>query len=221
MPLKYACFISYRGYENNDLMEAMVGGLYKSLKNELDIRVGKDRVYRDTRGGMAPGSLLPPSLSRDICESACMVVVYGPDYFSRDSTWCAREFKAMLDLERLRLNTLPAAERTDGFLVIIVFRGADSLPSVFKKDRLIAYFDKYALYQPEITRHPELYPEVMKIADYIARRFTRLNQLKPDPCAGCPTFNMPTEAEALAWLENIENISGTTIQQEPGDEFPR
>lgn len=221
MPLKYACFISYRGYEDNALMEAMVGGLYTSLKNELDITVGKNRVYRDIRGGMAPGSLLSPTLSRDICESACMVVVYGPDYFSRDSTWCAREFKAMLDLEQLRLTSLPAAERTDGLLIIIVFRGKESLPSVFTKDRLVAYFDKFALFQPEITRHPDLYPEVMRIAAHIARRFTRLNQLKPDPCGGCHTFNMPSEAEALAWLDEIEKKSNISIQQEPADDFPR
>jgi hypothetical protein len=221
MPLKYACFISYRGYEDNDLMEAMVGGLYKSLKAELDISVGRDRVYRDTRGGMAPGSLLPATLARDICESACMVVVYGPDYFSRDSTWCAREFRAMLKLEASRLAALPVAERTDGFLIIIVFRGKESLPSIFTQNRLVDYFDKYALFQPEIDKHPDLYPKIMRIADYIASRYRRLNQLNPDPCVGCPTFPLPSEDEALAWLDEIENASGTTIQQEPGDAFPR
>ena len=75
MPLKYACFISYRRYEDNELADALVTGLYKSLKNELDPLVGPNRVYRDETGGMAPGSLLVPNLSRDICESACMVVV--------------------------------------------------------------------------------------------------------------------------------------------------
>jgi hypothetical protein len=221
MPVKYACFISYRGYEDNELAETLVSGLYKSLKNELDPLVGPNRVYRDNKSGMAPGALLPASLSRDLCESACLVAVYGPDYFSRDSTWCAQEFKAMLDLETQRLNLLPASERANGLLIIIVFRGRDSLPEEFSNNRLVCFFDKYALFQPEIPKHPELYPHVMQIASYIAARFKALSKLLPDPCGKCPTFQLPTEAEALTWLDDLEKKTGTTIQEEPADEFPR
>jgi hypothetical protein len=77
MPIKNACFISYRRYEGNELAETLLNGLYTALKNELEPLIGPGRVYRDDKGGMGPGSLLPQSLSRDICESACMVVVYG------------------------------------------------------------------------------------------------------------------------------------------------
>jgi hypothetical protein len=220
MPLKYACFISYRRYEDNELADALVTGLYKSLKNELDPLVGPNRVYRDETGGMAPGSLLVPNLSRDICESACMVVVYGPDYFSRDNPWCAREFKAMLDLEQARLQRLAAEQRLNGFLVIIVFRGPDSLPKAFLTNRVVSRFDKYALFQPEITKHPDLYPEVMKIAAFVAERFNTLRALG-DPCADCPAYQMPSVDEALAWLDQLSAASGATIQQEPADAFPR
>src|SRR5262249_33071526 len=211
MPLKHACFISYRRYENNELAEALVSGLCTSLTYELDPLVGPNRAYRDDSGGMAPGSLLSPTLSRNICESACMVVVYGPDYFSRDNTWCAREFKAMLDLEEKRLQKVAESERVNGLLVIIVFRGRDSLPSVFLKNRLVSFFDKYALFQPEIPKHPDLYPEVMKIAAYVANRFNTLKAVA-DPC---DEYNMPSEKEALDWLDNL------AIKLAPADAFPR
>lgn len=108
-----------------------------------------------------------------------------------------------------------------GYSIIIVFRGRDSLPKEFSKNRLICFFDKYALFQPEIPKHPELYPHVMQIASYIAARFNTLSKLLPDPCGKCPTFQLPTEAEALTWLDELEKKTGTTIQEEPADEFPR
>ena len=141
MPLKYACFISYRRYEENELSDNFVEGLYKALKNEIDFKVGPKRVFLDVKSGMAPGSLLPESLSRHICESACLVVVYNADYFSRDSTWCTREFKAMLELESLRFNMLAKEERTEGFLVIIVLRDRESLPQIFLKNHLVCLLD--------------------------------------------------------------------------------
>jgi len=220
MPLRYACFISYRRYKNNELAETLVSGLQKSLSNELDLLVGPNRVYRDETG-LAPGSLLAATLSRDICESACMVVVYGPDYFSREDNWCAREFKAMLDLEKERLQKLAASERVNGLLIIVVFRGPDSLPEVLLKDRLVSFFDSYALSEPEIPKHPKLSQEVRKIADYVARRFRALRDLK-DGCIDCPsTYKIPTEAEALVWLDQLSARTGAVIQEEPSDVFPR
>lgn len=221
MPLKYACFISYRGYEGNQLTETLVNGLYQSLSDELDYYVGQNRVYRDKRGGMAPGSFLTPNLSRALCESACLVVVYGPDYFSRNPTWCAQEFKGMLDLEAQRLKALPQSEHANGLLIIIVFRGKETLPAVFTNNRLVAFFDKYALYQPEIPRNPDLYPQIVTIAQYIADRFKALIKLNPDPCAICPGFSLPSEAQVLTWLDDLEKKTGTEIQEQPADAFPR
>lgn len=222
MPLQYACFISYRHYEGNELAKTIIDGVYEGLKNELDLLVGPNRVHRDNRGGMAVGAIIPKALPLNLCQSACLVVVYVPDYFSQDSTWCTREFQAMLDLEQQRLALLTnPADRAQGLIIIIVFRGKDKLPRVFTQDRLVCYFDNYSLIEPVIPKNPDLYPQIRKIAEYISDRFHVLQKLAPDPCAGCATFSLPDETTAQTWLNDLVKTTGAMVRQDPANEFPR
>jgi hypothetical protein len=222
MPLRYACFISYRHYEDNELAKSVIDGVYTALKNELDFLVGPDRVHRDDHGGLPVGAKIPEMLSLNLCESACMVVIYGPDYFSQDSTWCAREFKAMLDLEEARLALLTnPLDRAQGLIVIIVFRGKDRLPEALKQNRIVRYFDSYSLYEPIIPKNPQLGPLIKEIAEYIYDRFRTLQMLPTDPTAGCATFNLPDEMTVQDWLNQLAMTPGAAIPQDHANDYPR
>jgi len=99
MPLKYSCFISYRHTQKD-----IVQGLVTSLKTELSRWLDMD-VYLDEER-LKGGEFFNAKLAQAICESVCLIVVYTPTYFSDKNTYCAREYKAMEELEQVRFDKL-------------------------------------------------------------------------------------------------------------------
>jgi len=240
MSLKHACFISYRRIEGNETNETFVRGVYKVLREEIDLRVGSGKVYIDEpekgdegpdpwangqEARLTPGAKMPESLSRDLCESACLVVIFNADYFSRDSTWCTREFQAMLDLERRRHKLLPASEQDRGLLIIIVLRAMNKLPDDLKQKRFVCDFSSWMLHQGPIHLDSKAYGGLAEVAAYIEKRFDALKKLEKshgnDPCACCDSYKMPSEEDALKWLDGLESKSGQTIPEEHADVFAR
>jgi hypothetical protein len=229
MPLKNACFISYRHYKGNELVEAMVEGLYKALKNELQIINSKINVYRDDRGGLEGGDKLEEKLPTDLCESACLVVAYLPEYFDKEHTWCAREFRAMMELEEKRQKLLDEVEKKHGLIIVAVFRGGDNIPESLKKGRLFYVFEDYLLSDPEIYKNPKYTPEIRKMAEYIGKRFNKLNEIIPDPCDECTDFKFPEEDAIKQWIDELNGIksasgaeikSSSTLAHQPAVPFP-
>jgi hypothetical protein len=201
MPIEYSCFISYRHAEREDSIQArLVRELWRALSDELEMLTDKP-VFLDTPR-LKPGYMYNTTLSRTLCKSACMVMVYWPQYFSSDHTYCAREYKAMVELEAKRHMVLPDSASDKGMIIPIVVRG--KLPAAVssgKGGRFYADFSSFLLNQPNLRRHPKFAPQIKGIAEYIAESCSLLQSLKSDVCRGCTNFELPDEYGVKQWLK--------------------
>jgi hypothetical protein len=134
MPIKHACFISYR-HGQRKLAERIINDLSDALASELEAWLEQD-VYVD-RERLKGGEFYNEALAQALCESVCMILIFTPTYFSIDHTFCAREYKAMERLEEQRFQALGGrVDKRRGLIIPIVFRGEDYLPKEIKERRL-------------------------------------------------------------------------------------
>lgn len=205
MPFQYACFISYR-HGQRRLAERIINDLYEALSAEVEL-LRNEKVFLD-RDRLQGGSFYNEALAKALCRSACMIVVFTPTYFDREHTYCAREYKAMERLEERRLGLLRAtADRNNGLIIPIVFRGEDHLPPEIKERRQYYNFDDFLLCDVEMWRHPHYAPKIKEIAQYICDRCRMLEAL-PQVFDECEGFTLPTEEEISGWLARV---AGTEI----------
>lgn len=109
MPFQHACFISFsRGINiNKKRVNEVVKGLKEDLSNEIGSLTNDLDVFYD-EDFLKGGDSLAESIAYHLCRSVCMIVIYMPIYFHSD--WCRREYKAMLNLEQIRLRALGREE---------------------------------------------------------------------------------------------------------------
>jgi hypothetical protein len=186
MPFQYACFISYR--------------LHIALADEIAAWFGPDpeRVFLDKRS-LDGGDFLDPALANALYRSVCMVIVYSPCYFDRQHTYCAREYKAMLGLEKSRLECLPEDERRHGLIIPVAYRGYDCLPPELKS-RLCLNLEPDSI---SIGEHPDYRRKVKTMADYIVQRCKAFCTLDDDICCDSESFKLPGDEEIRPWLETV------------------
>lgn len=118
MPFQYACFISYR-HGQRKLAERIINDLYETLSGELEL-LRDEQVFLD-RERLRGGYFYNEALAEALCHSACMIVVFTPTYFSRNHTYCAREYKAMEELEKKRLRLLSGSVHKNRGLITMLF----------------------------------------------------------------------------------------------------
>lgn len=200
MPFEYSCFISYRHttqYKGKGYVERFV----EELKAELELQVAHE-VYRDIER-MKGAEFYQEALAAALCKSLCMVVLFWPSYFSREHTFCAREFKAMEALEAQRLQLLAdEAERKNGLIIIIALRNFDLLPKSIRDKRICKDFETYTMLG-DMRGDPAFQKEVVDLSKYIAARVRTFAALNSDPFAECEHFRLPPEQEILSWLEDV------------------
>jgi hypothetical protein len=200
MPFKYSCFISYRHatqYKGRDYVDHFV----EELKAELELQVAHE-VCRDIER-IKGAEFYQEVLAASLCKSLCMVVLFWPTYFSREHTFCAREFKAMEALEEQRLKLLDdEAERKNGLIVIIALRSFELIPKSIRDKRICKDFEKYTMFG-DMRRDPAFQKEVMDLSRYIADRVRIFLTLQADPFTDCEQFRLPAEQEILPWLDDV------------------
>ncbi len=202
MPFRYSCFISFR-HGQGELAPGFIKQLFQALSNEIETLIDDLPVYVDWKN-LRAGDFYNPALARALCESVCMIVVYTPVYFSHSHTYCAREYRAMQDLEQRRLALLPnVQERQHGLIIPIILRGPDRLPAELRHQRHFYDFSNITLASTELSRHPEYAPLIRTIAEYIAERYHSLRGLTNNSMQECDQFALPDEAEIRPWLEGI------------------
>src|SRR2546426_8403805 len=103
MPLEYSCFISYPHGKGKSL-ESFIKEFVAALSDEIYAQTRKD-IWVDYKR-LEGGYLFNEQIAADLCKTACMITIYTPLYFDREHTYCAREFKAMEDLETERTRIL-------------------------------------------------------------------------------------------------------------------
>jgi hypothetical protein len=200
MPLEYSCFISYRHakeYKGRDYVDRLV----EELKAELELQVAHE-VYRDIERNKG-AEFYQETLAAALCKSLCMVVLFWPTYFSREHTFCAREFKAMEALEEQRLQLLEdEAERKNGLILIIALRSFRLIPKSITDRRICKDFEKYTMLG-DMRGDPDFQKEVLNLSEYIAGRVKIFTALQNDPFSGCDQFRLPAEEEILPWIDNV------------------
>jgi hypothetical protein len=196
MAFEYACFISYRHSH-----EPGVQKIYESFRRELATQVGLYlpgmQVYLDT-GRLSGGDFFNKELAFALCSSICMVSLYNPLYFDTSSTYAAREYQAMVNLEGRRLPGMPEEAQKKGLIIPLIIRG--SLPDEIKNNRQSYTLD---LLTPGDLRKPKSLEVLRKVADDIYNRYVAFRMAAKDPCSYCEDFEFPSEGEIMEWLTGI------------------
>jgi|SRR6267378_7114665 len=204
MPLKYACFISYR--HATGFSARFVKELYEALHERLQVLVDTSHgpVIIDQERLKSGGTLYNPALSSALCQSACLVVIFTPVYFNKKHTYCAREYRAMVMLEKERLKLLEGkGDPTNGLVIPVVFRGWNRLPEEISKNRQCYRFDQFQPYHKKLGQGRLYSVEIEEMASYIALRFEELNNLTTDLSLKCSDFKLPTDREIRDWLDRV------------------
>ena len=79
-------------------MRSFIEQFTDSLRNELDPLLSEG-IYLDEER-LNAGEHYNPAIANELCNSACMVMIYVPTY--EQSSYCMREFTGMVRLERER-----------------------------------------------------------------------------------------------------------------------
>lgn len=205
MAFQYSCFISYR-HVQYDLGSRFLEKFLEALKSHIELEIELDGVPSDEqiyidRERLKGGYLFNNALADALCRSVCMIVIFTPTYFSKQKTYCAREFLAMKKLEEERLKQM--GDRKMGLIIPIVLKGFDALPPEIRQERQCYDFSDYSLATPDILTHPVYNRQVAEIASYIREVHERLTALGVDWCGECPNYALPTDEEVLPFLEQI------------------
>jgi hypothetical protein len=172
-------------------MRNFVVQFHEALASELETLTDLP-VYQDS-ARLQGGDFFNRHLSRNLCESVCMVMIYTPTYFSRDHVYCAKEYAAMTELEGKRLSGL--SERSHGLIIPVILRDFDRLPDEIKSVRQVHQMDQFGLAPVTITRIQGYPAKIRSVAAYVAERCRDLEHIEPD----FEEFELPA-AEAVAPL---------------------
>jgi hypothetical protein len=201
MALTNACFISYRHVTD----ERIIKDLQDALTTEIKMWVSKP-VFRDV-GRLKGGQFFNKVLARELCESVCMIVVYIPAYFSSENPYCVREYRAMEQIERRRLQLLRGTGTSEnGFIIPIVCRDWDGVPALISSRRNCYNFEPILTRGKRLKDDGQARAKIAEIARYIRDRHNELSALRRDPCRDCRTFAFPTEAAVRPWLRKAQIV---------------
>jgi hypothetical protein len=165
--------------------------------------LGAGGVYVDT-DRLQGGDFYNEALARNLFDSATMVMVYTPTYFSNEHTYCAREYKAMAALERDRLAWLGASQLSShGLIIPIVLRGSRYLPDEIRRSRQYYNFEGFQLGDRRLSRHPKFAPTIRNIAAYISERFQEMQSLPEGLFGGREQFFLPGDDEIRDFLRVV------------------
>jgi len=202
MPFKYSCFISYC-HGHYELMTNFVTQIKCAFESCLEPFFNQEVYIDESR--LKPGYHYNEGLSRAICQSFCMIVIYTPTYESH--SYCLREYLAMERLEQERLHLLENQSTDMGMIIPIILRGDMKDSSSIIKSKIkdgIHYcdFSKFSLSNMDITDSSECINKIDHIATEIYSMYQLFEDCNGDPCHGCNSFSLPSEDEVRLWKNN-------------------
>lgn len=198
----YPCFISFRHF-GDVLSTEFIHQFLDCLKGYLRPLIDLDPFIDFDR--MQPGYRLKPSIADALCKSACMVVIWSPQYFSDEHIWCAMEYKAMTELQNERLKLLPAAERSKNLIIPVIYKGSKYYPQALLDNELYLNFEKFALYETTMIRNKQFADEVEKLANYIYERIRCFKMTAHNPWGHCEEFSLPSKEDTLQFIESLNS----------------
>lgn len=195
MAFKYACFISYRHSPDPGVQR-----LYQSFQRELASQVAlylPIEVYLDTER-LRGGDFFNKELAFALCRSVCMISLYIPYYFDTSHPYTAREYQAMVNLEKQRLSCMPTTAQRKGLIIPVVIRGTP--PDEITKEREFYTLD--LLTPVDLTRR-NTREKLKKVARDIFDRHEAFRMAGIDPCNHCEDFDFPGDSDVMEWLTGV------------------
>ncbi|HTE10741.1 MAG TPA: toll/interleukin-1 receptor domain-containing protein [Chitinophagaceae bacterium] len=203
----YPCFISFRHFDD-EISEAFIKQFVDCLNGYLTPLVGVGPFIDYKR--MQAGYKLSPAIADAICNSACMIVIWTPQYFTSEHIWCAMEYKAMIDLEKKRLSLLPGGEQFKGLIIPVIYRGSKYYPSKLADQEIYLNFEKFGLYEEVMMKNKKFAEEIEKLADYIADRIDAFRRNNQNPWGSCNGFQLPSENDTKQFIQAITGVAQNT-----------
>jgi hypothetical protein len=197
MPLENACFISYR---HAGPASEIVSRLCEKLAEQLALFSANYPVFVDKKR-LRPGDYLDDELAKQMCRSACMVLLFTPEYFDLEHPYCAREYLGMRRIEEARRLLLPAEYSGKNLVIPVVVRGESRVPDELKPT-LCASLDDVLLSASDV-KTKRVVKRVREVAEAVFERIVAMRYAASDPSQNCGQFRFPTTAETEPWLRNI------------------
>jgi hypothetical protein len=193
MMFRNSCFVSYRVGTSPGAQR-----IYKAFCDELhqqtDLYMPRLGVYLD-KNRLAGGDFFADVLARELCSSVCMIVLFSPDYFDSEHTFCAREYAGMLKLEeRRRERCSELVTVGQGLIIPVVIRG--SLPAPISASRQ-CYSLSDQLLAAEDVRRKSVRHVLRNIADDVYQRYCLLRARQDELSGLCDGFALPSEADVM------------------------
>ena len=201
MHFRNACFISYR-HPKQRFGQKIVESFHADLQDRLDARGLDAPVYFD-KLRLKGGDFWEPSLANDLCNSACMILLFNNYYFDAERIYCAREYFGMVELERKRLRFLSDDMIYKGLIIPVFFYGAadvmDVMPLDLKKRQCYSFADE--LLNFSFNRRNTYVKKIEKIAEDIFKRYLFFEErINYDLSKHCKSFKFPTEKKVKELL---------------------
>jgi hypothetical protein len=190
MAFKNSCFISYP-HNAGKSVDAFVDRLKLELADHLAQFVSNPiRTDHDFGTGVE----FHPAIANEICESACLLVVYVPIY--QRKAFCLREYAAMEELQAKRYAALQRNLSAQfGMILPLVFTGSeDKIPDWIKTHINYKDISKSTIAGPLAVFDTDDFKAWLgKIANMVDDLFDAFQGSPIHPCASCATYALPDE----------------------------
>ena len=205
-----ACFISYR-HTGDTEAHKYVQSFVKNLTIHLRCYLPNADIYFDEKM-LKVGDFYNQELASELCRSACMVLFYSPCHFDLAHPYCAREYQAMLTLERRRLGKGITELKNKGLIYPVIFKGLDYLPDEIKEKRHYERFDDIVIVEKDFDSK-KAHIKIEALAREIYKTYDALKRASAFDDEDCETFKFPDVTTIKPWLKNIVS---TRVQLMPG-----
>jgi len=182
----------------------------EGLKIEIGAQSRK-RVWFDQI--LTGGQWVDEAIGAGICRSACMIMFYTPLYFDEAHTYCARELKAMQDLEQDRMQFV--ADKSRGLIIPIILRGEQRFPAIMKH-RLFYDFTQHLFTSRRVKIREKYARQIQEIASYVLNQCDSLDAAGNSLQHNCDKFCLPSVDAAKAFVQTVLQRSIVEV----ADSFP-
>jgi len=142
-----------------------------------------------------------------------MIMLYTPLYFDTEHAYCARELKAMQDLEEERLKFLK--DKSNGLIISVILRGEKMFPEVMKRGKFYD-FTKFFFNSPSEKLREKYAAQINEIAGYIIERCYSLESVAQQLSHDCDKYCLPTLEVTRSFVEDVLGKRITDV----ADSFP-
>ena len=211
---EYSAFISYRnGIEGDDLLATFANQLHSALLSELaahvDIRdIFLDQIYLKNSDDFVI------KISNALSNTFCYVVVFTPNYLSKNKLFCAAELMGMLELEQKRFEII--GENAKSFIFTILLRGEDKLPEILKKNIYSKDFTSFTLSEQPLKINPNYTKAIKELAEEISKFHDKIEDKKDNILSIYKDFKIkdPKNEEQQQEIINFVNQHRVTKKSE-------